>query len=78
MIDAAIDAFGGSGKPFVLISGVWIHGNNTDITEGSPVDAPAMVAYREPLHRRLLSQPAMRGTVVVSSVAYRRRPALPT
>jgi nucleoside-diphosphate-sugar epimerase len=70
VIDSAIDALGASGKPYVHISGLWIYGNNTDITEESPVDAPAMVAWKEPLQQRLLSQTGMRGTIVVSGVAY--------
>jgi nucleoside-diphosphate-sugar epimerase len=70
VVDAALDALGASGKPYVHISGVWIYGNNTDITEDSPVNAPAMVAWKEPIHRRLLSQTGMRGIVVVSGAAY--------
>jgi nucleoside-diphosphate-sugar epimerase len=70
VIDAAIDAFGTSGKRYVHISGLWIYGNNTDITENSPLDAPAMVAWKVPLQQRLLSEAGMRGIVVVSSVAY--------
>ena len=29
MVDAVIDAFGGTGKPYLQISGLWIYGNNT-------------------------------------------------
>lgn len=70
VFDAAIDAYGASGKPFVPISGVWVYGNNTNIAEASPQNSPAMVAWKEPLQRRLLSQTGMRGIVVLSSVAY--------
>lgn len=70
VLDAAIEAFGASGKPFAQISGLWIYGDNTDIIEASPINAPAMVAWKEPIQRRLLSQTGMRGIVVVSSVAY--------
>jgi nucleoside-diphosphate-sugar epimerase len=70
VFDAAIDAYGTSGKPFVPISGAWIYGNNTDITEDSPENAPALVAWKEPLKRRLLSQTGMRGISVVSGTAY--------
>jgi nucleoside-diphosphate-sugar epimerase len=70
VIEAAIDAYGASGKPFLPISGAWVYGNNTDITEDSPVNAPALVAWKEPLRQRLLSQTGMRGIVVVSSTAY--------
>jgi nucleoside-diphosphate-sugar epimerase len=68
--DAAIDAFAGTGKPYLQISGDWIYGNNLDITEESPIDAPAMVAWREPIEHRVLDAAGMRGVVVVSGVAY--------
>src|SRR6478752_5475384 len=31
VVDAAIDAFAVTGKPFVQISGLWIYGSNTSI-----------------------------------------------
>jgi nucleoside-diphosphate-sugar epimerase len=68
--DAAIDAYAGTGQPYLQISGDWIYGNNLDITEESPIDAPAMVAWREPIERRVLDEAGMRGVVVVSGVAY--------
>jgi nucleoside-diphosphate-sugar epimerase len=70
VVDAVTDAFGGTGKPYLHISGDWIYGDNTDITEESPINAPAMVAWKEPIERRVLDAPGMRGVVVVSSVAY--------
>jgi nucleoside-diphosphate-sugar epimerase len=68
--DAAIEAFAGSGKPYVHISGLWIYGANTSISEQSPLDLPALVAWREPIEQRVLAAPEMRGVVVVSGVAY--------
>src|SRR4029453_13920690 len=70
VVDAAIDAYAGSGKPFIEISGIWIYGDNTSITEDSPFQAPALVAWKEPIERRGLRVPGLRGAVVVSSVAY--------
>jgi nucleoside-diphosphate-sugar epimerase len=70
VVDAATDAFTGTGKPYLHISGDWIYGDNLDITEESPIRAPAMVAWKEPIERRVLEAPDMRGVVVVSSVAY--------
>lgn len=70
VLDAAIDAFAATGKPFASISGVWVFGSNTAITEGSPFNAPAMVAWKEPIELRLLDATGMRGMVIVSSVAY--------
>ncbi|HUC13520.1 MAG TPA: hypothetical protein VMS00_03620, partial [Acidimicrobiales bacterium] len=70
VFDAAIDAYSHSGKPFVPISGIWVYGNNPDITESSPENAPALVAWKEPLQRRLFSETGMRGVVITSSVVY--------
>jgi len=68
--DAAIDAFTRSGKPYLQISGVWAYGSNPTITEQSSFHAPALVAFREPIERRVLSATDMRGVVIVSAVAY--------
>ena len=68
--DAVIDAFGGTGKPYLQISGLWIYGANPAITEASPINAPAMVAWKEPIERRVLGATGVRGVVIVSGVAY--------
>jgi NAD(P)-dependent dehydrogenase (short-subunit alcohol dehydrogenase family) len=68
--DAAIEAFGGTGKPYIPISGVWVYGSSSDITERSPFRAPAMVSWREPIEARVLGASGVRGAVIVSSVAY--------
>jgi nucleoside-diphosphate-sugar epimerase len=70
MLDAVIDAFDGSNRPYIQISGLWVYGDNTSISEDSPFKAPAMVAWKEPIERRLLGTPGVRGIVPVSSVAY--------
>src|SRR5260370_39267119 len=68
--DAVIDAFSGTGKPYLQVSGLWIYGANPSITEASPFNAPAMVSWKEPIERRVLGATGMRGVVIVSSVAY--------
>ena len=70
MADAAIEAFAGTGKPYLHISGAWVYGANPAITEESPFDPPAMVAWREPIERRVLDATGMRGVVIMSGVAY--------
>ena len=70
VVDAAIDAFAGTGKPYIQISGMWVYGANSDITEESPFNAPAMVSWKEPIERRVLGASDMRGVVIVSGVAY--------
>ena len=70
VVDAAIDAFAGTGKPYLQIGGLWVYGANPAITEQSAFNAPALVSWREPIERRVLSAPGMRGVVIVSGVAY--------
>jgi nucleoside-diphosphate-sugar epimerase len=70
MADAVIEAYSGSGKPHIQISGLWVYGDNTTITEESPRRAPPMVAWKEPIERRLLSEPGLRAVVPVSGSAY--------
>ena len=70
VVDAVIDAFAGTGKPYLQISGLWIYGANPAITEASPFNPPAMVSWKPPIERRVLDAAGMRGVVIVSSVAY--------
>ena len=70
VVDAVTGAFAGTGKPYLQISGLWIYGANPAITEASPVNAPAMVSWKEPIERRVLGATDIRGVVIVSSVAY--------
>jgi nucleoside-diphosphate-sugar epimerase len=70
VVDAAIEGFAGTDKPYIHISGLWIYGDNTSISEESPVKSPAMVAWKESIEHRILDAPDMRGVVIVASVAY--------
>jgi nucleoside-diphosphate-sugar epimerase len=68
--DAAIEAFAGTGRPYIQISGTWIYGDNTSISEVSRLNPPPLVAWKEPIERRVLDAKQMRGVVIVSSLAY--------
>src|ERR1700733_15862353 len=70
MADAVIEAFSGTGKPHIQISGLWVYGANTAITEDSPHNAPPMVAWKEAIERRLFSAEGLRAIVPVSGSAY--------
>jgi nucleoside-diphosphate-sugar epimerase len=70
MVDAATDAFAGTGKPYLHVSGMWIYGDNTAISEESPIEAPPFVSWKEPIEQRILGATGMRGAVIVSSTAY--------
>jgi nucleoside-diphosphate-sugar epimerase len=70
VVDAAIGAFAGTGKPYLHITGLWDYGSNRDITEDSPVNAPALVSWREPIADRVVNAREMRGVVIPAGVAY--------
>lgn len=44
--DAAVQALGGTGKPYVHTGGVWVYGAGEYLTEDGPYDAPAITAWR--------------------------------
>jgi nucleoside-diphosphate-sugar epimerase len=70
VVDAAVEAYSSSGKPYAQISGLWVFGSNLSITEESPFNSPALVAWREPIERRVLAERGMRGIVIISGTAY--------
>jgi nucleoside-diphosphate-sugar epimerase len=70
VVDAAIDAFAGTAKAYVHISGLWIYGSNHWVTEDSPFDAPPLVAWKLPIQTRLLYGSDIRSAVVVAGTAY--------
>src|SRR4051812_34392628 len=70
VVDAAIEAFDGTGKPYLHITGAWVYGANTHISEVSPIDAPAMVSWKVPIAQRALDATDMRGVVIAPGVAY--------
>jgi nucleoside-diphosphate-sugar epimerase len=70
MVDAVIDAFAGTGKTYLHISGAWVYGANPSITDASPFNPPAIVSWREAIEQRALAAQDMRTVVIVSGVAY--------
>jgi nucleoside-diphosphate-sugar epimerase len=68
--DSAIEAFDGTGKPYLHINGLWVYGDNLSIDEQSPFNAPALVSWREPIERRVMDASGMRGVVPGAGVAY--------
>jgi NAD(P)-dependent dehydrogenase (short-subunit alcohol dehydrogenase family) len=70
VVDSALEAFDGTGKPYLQISGQWVYGDNLSIDERSQFNAPALVSWKQPIEKRALDASAMRGVVIVSGVAY--------
>ena len=50
--EAVIAAFSGTGKPYIHTGGLWIHGPSDDLTEQTPFNPPAIVAWREGVESR--------------------------
>src|SRR4051812_43563862 len=70
VVDAAIEAFTGTRKPHLHITGAWGYGANPSITQKSPIDAPAVGSWKEPIAQRVLDAGDMRGVVIAPGVAY--------
>lgn len=66
---AAVEALGGTGRPYVHTSGVWIYGDNAAITEESPFAPPALTAWRLDVERAVLAAD-LAATVVTPGIVY--------
>ena len=69
IVAAAVEAFGGSGKPFVHTSGIWIYGNNPNITEESPFEPPTLTSWRLEVERSLLDADVA-ATIIAPPIVY--------
>lgn len=69
VVDAAVEAFGGTDKPFVHTGGVWTYGSGADLDEETPYDAPAITAWRQAREDRLLDS-SVRATVVQPGIVH--------
>lgn len=71
-IDAVLGALEGTGKPFVHTGGIWSYGTASDITEQTPIDRPALTAWRDAGEAKVLAASGIRGTVVAPAMVYGR------
>ncbi|MBA4026212.1 MAG: hypothetical protein C0482_28025 [Gordonia sp.] len=69
VIDAVLAEFGGTDKHYVHTSGVWIWGSQSQIVEDSPLDPPAIVAWRLEQEQRLLES-TVAATIVAPGIVY--------
>jgi nucleoside-diphosphate-sugar epimerase len=77
VVNAAVAAYQGTGKPFVHTSGVWVYGAGSDITEHTPFDPPQLTAWRADVEKILLDEESVRGVVVAPAVVYGSGQGLP-
>ncbi|MFF8883923.1 NAD-dependent epimerase/dehydratase family protein [Streptomyces flaveolus] len=68
--EAAAKVYTDTGKPYVHTSGIWVYGNGASITEDTPFAAPALVAWRAEIEKKVLDIPGARPVVVVPGVVY--------
>ncbi|MCW2800910.1 MAG: hypothetical protein JWQ70_2382 [Aeromicrobium sp.] len=71
VIDAVIDAFTGTSKPYVHTGGIWTYGNNSAIGETAPIAPAAISEWRTEREARLL-QADVRATVIQPGIVYGR------
>ena len=76
VIDAAVDAFADTDKPFVHTGGMWTYGNSTSINEESPANPAAVVAWRVEPEQRVLTS-GINAALVVPSITYGRGRGIP-
>jgi len=70
--EAIVAALSGSGKPFVLTSGIWVYGATGAVpaTEETPLNPFFLVAWRPAVERSVLDAKGMRGIVVRPGMVY--------
>lgn len=67
--NAVVTAFGGSDKPYLHTSGAWVYGTGDDLTEDTPFDAPAVVAWRAEVENILLASD-VHAAIIAPGIVY--------
>ena len=76
VVAAAVEAFDGTSKPYVHTSGLWIYGSGEGLGEDSPLDPPALTAWRPSVEAEVLDSDLV-ASIVVPAVVYGHRGGLP-
>jgi nucleoside-diphosphate-sugar epimerase len=66
----ALEAFAGTGKPYVHSSGAWNYGSGSHITEDTPFDPPPTNAWRIDNDAMVVRAPGVRGIVPMYGAIY--------
>jgi len=77
LVQAALGALAGSGKPFLYTSGVWVMGDTKGRLAGEmfPLKPAPLVAWRPPVERLVLdaTEQKVRGVVIRPAMVYGRK-----
>ena len=77
VIDAAIESFGGTDKPFVLTGGIWTYGSNGSIVETDEPQPIPLTGWRVEGEQRLLDSD-VNATVVQPGIVYGHGAGIPS
>ncbi len=76
VITAAIDAFAGTGKPFVHTGGIWTYGSSSTITESDEPRPPRLTSWRPAGEQQILDSD-VKASVVQPAVVYGHGDGIP-
>ena len=76
VIDAALNAFADTSKPFVHTGGIWMYGSNPGISETSAIAPPSIAAWRPAGEQRLLAS-GIRASIVQPGIVYGHGSGIP-
>ena len=76
VVGAVRAAFGGTSKPYVHTSGLWIYGSGSDLDEDSPLNPPALTGWRPEVEAQVLDSDLV-ASIVVPAVVYGHGGGLP-
>lgn len=76
VVAAVVDAFDGTSKPYVHTSGLWIYGSGEGLSEDSPLNPPALTAWRPSVEADVLDSDLV-ASIVVPGVVYGHHGGLP-
>jgi nucleoside-diphosphate-sugar epimerase len=66
------------GATFLRTGGVWVHGSAPDVTEETPRNAPALVAWRAKVDSRVLTAAGIRPILIEPGTVYGNGIGIPT
>lgn len=76
LTEAVIAGLGERNAPFVRTGGIWVHGSG-DFDEQTPLDAPALVAWRVAIDASALAAPGIRSILIEPGVVYGHGKGIP-
>ncbi len=77
-VTAVLAGLEGSDKPYVHTGGIWVFGSGTDLTESSPLDPPALTAWRVPVEARVRSAVGVKTTIIAPGIVFGYGQGIPT